>query len=193
MKLPKLITRKRLKWTGLAATLLLTAAMIASYWYWPSRFWTSPASKSSWRIQIVPGGMKLIQANGPFPWTHYRSRTARTQFHEAIGIAPPKPVDPFMWAPTFDPSTKASGSIQIFSVPMWMPLVLVAVPTGILFYRDRKPKPGCCAKCRYDLTGLNGNTCPECGTKTATTDTHHALANTAGGENGAELEGNGVS
>ena len=94
MKFPKLITRRRAKWTGLAATLLLAATMVASYWYWPSRFWTSAALKTSWRVQVVPGGLKFIQANGPFPWGHYRSRQARTQFHEAIGIAPPNPVDP---------------------------------------------------------------------------------------------------
>jgi predicted amidophosphoribosyltransferase len=46
-----------------------------------------------------------------------------------------------------------------------MPLLLLALPTAYLFYKDRKPKPGCCTKCRYNLAGLTTNRCPECGSE----------------------------
>lgn len=49
--------------------------------------------------------------------------------------------------------------------PLWLPFLLIALPTGYLCYRDRKAKPGLCAVCRYDLRGLPETTmkCPECG------------------------------
>ena len=54
-------------------------------------------------------------------------------------------------------------------LPLWLPLLLIAAPTGWLWYTDRRAKPWQCATCRYDLRGLNvrsesGPTvCPECG------------------------------
>ena len=49
--------------------------------------------------------------------------------------------------------------------PLYLPFLLIALPTGFLFYRDRKVRPGLCAICRYDLRGLPETTmrCPECG------------------------------
>jgi len=49
-------------------------------------------------------------------------------------------------------------------VPIWIPLVLVAAPTALLWYRDRRRiPPGHCPNCGYDLTlNMSGN-CPECG------------------------------
>ena len=50
-------------------------------------------------------------------------------------------------------------------LPLWMPLVALAIPTAILWYRDRQPKPGHCQQCGYDLTGNESGVCPECGTE----------------------------
>ena len=49
------------------------------------------------------------------------------------------------------------------SIPLWLPLLLIAAPTAWLWYTDRRPKPWQCPKCRYDLRGLDGGVCPECG------------------------------
>jgi hypothetical protein len=51
------------------------------------------------------------------------------------------------------------------SLPLWIPLVIIAIPTAFLFWRDRRIPLGQCQKCRYDLTGNVSGVCPECGEK----------------------------
>ncbi len=49
-------------------------------------------------------------------------------------------------------------------LPLWLPLVVVAIPTAILWHRDRRRiPPGHCQQCEYDLTGNESGVCPECG------------------------------
>lgn len=48
-------------------------------------------------------------------------------------------------------------------VPLWLPFVLVLLPTAFLWHRDPRPLPGHCRKCGYDLTGNESGVCPECG------------------------------
>ncbi len=50
----------------------------------------------------------------------------------------------------------------IWSLPLWIPLLITAVPTFILWRRDRIPH-GHCQRCGYDLTGNVSGRCPECG------------------------------
>ena len=53
-----------------------------------------------------------------------------------------------------------------FVVPLWLPFGILAVPTGYLFWRDRRrPLPGHCGQCGYNLTGNTSGVCPECGTR----------------------------
>ena len=61
MKLPEIMTHRLTKCTGLAATLCLAAAMIASYWYWPSLFWSRANSPVSWTIDVTPGGINVTR------------------------------------------------------------------------------------------------------------------------------------
>ncbi len=50
-------------------------------------------------------------------------------------------------------------------VPMWLPLLVVAVPTVILWRRSRPTPPCHCSTCGYNLTGNASGVCPECGTE----------------------------
>ena len=61
----------------------------------------------------------------------------------------------------------ASGSTPFPSwavrVPLWIPVVLLGVPCGWMWWKHvRRPKLAC-AHCGYDLRGLAGSVCPECG------------------------------
>lgn len=53
---------------------------------------------------------------------------------------------------------------QTVTVPCWIPLLLVAIPTAILWWLDRRRiPPGHCQRCGYDLTGNVTGVCSECG------------------------------
>lgn len=57
-----------------------------------------------------------------------------------------------------------SAGPGLIYIPLWMPFVLVGVPTGLLWWRDLRVPPGHCPNCGYDLTGNVSGVCPECGT-----------------------------
>jgi hypothetical protein len=59
----------------------------------------------------------------------------------------------------------SSGAWHVLDVPLWILLAVVAAPTGVLWYVDRRRNPpGHCRKCGYNLTGNVSGRCPECGT-----------------------------
>lgn len=73
----------------------------------------------------------------------------------------------FYWSvyairPRFDSSSSIAGSV---SVPLWLPLLVVAVPTYRLWRRTSRFPRGFCAHCGYNLTGNTSGVCPECGTR----------------------------
>ena len=75
----------------------------------------------------------------------------------------------WMNGPRFEYYGEAHGNKSWgMSCPLWLPLLLIAAPTFWLFYTDRRAKPWQCAKCRYDLRGIDTNKCPECGKPTTT-------------------------
>jgi hypothetical protein len=48
-------------------------------------------------------------------------------------------------------------------LPLWIPFLLIGLPTGWLWWRDRRRVPAGCCACGYDLTGNISGRCPECG------------------------------
>ena len=59
----------------------------------------------------------------------------------------------------------------VLKLPLWIPFILVAIPTAVLCWRDRhRPPPGHCQRCGYNLTGNVSGRCPECGCMTAKQD-----------------------
>lgn len=52
------------------------------------------------------------------------------------------------------------------SLPLYIPFLLIAIPTVWLFWREskRRSPPGRCKNCGYNLRGLIMPRCPECAT-----------------------------
>ena len=57
---------------------------------------------------------------------------------------------------------------QMAFVPSWFLLCVALIPTVFAWRRLRRPLPGHCVKCAYDLRDNLSGRCPECGTNTAT-------------------------
>ncbi|MHC4695655.1 MAG: hypothetical protein ACYTFA_02810 [Planctomycetota bacterium] len=74
------------------------------------------------------------------------------------------------WRPGVERVADGAGGepYHIVWVPLWIPLCIsvagVGVPAVIRWRRARRPPPGYCRKCRYNLTGNTSGVCPECGT-----------------------------
>ena len=71
-----------------------------------------------------------------------------------------------------DPQASSAFHSSIAYVPLWLLLLLTAIPTAWLWHRDRRlfsspPDHLSCRGCGYDLTGNLSGVCPECGEKTA--------------------------
>ena len=61
------------------------------------------------------------------------------------------------------PKWASLGGQNLIYLPLWIPFILVGIPTAWLWRLDRRrPAPGHC-RCGYDLTGNRTGRCPECG------------------------------
>ncbi len=56
------------------------------------------------------------------------------------------------------------GQARLVYIPLWLPFLIVMIPTTFLWLSDRRRFPPTnCQKCGYDLTGNVSGRCPECG------------------------------
>jgi hypothetical protein len=60
--------------------------------------------------------------------------------------------------------TWRSGAIWHSRYPLWFSWPILFYVTLLLWLLDRRPQPGRCSSCGYDLTGNTSGVCPECGT-----------------------------
>ena len=143
--LPPSRTRRIAKWTGLVVCALLSAMWAASTvcavaWFSPhgQYGWFSGLVRVNWDERLAYHGMD------PPVWI-----VERTEFGDALAL----------------PSVQSLARDYVsFIVPFWLLLTLAAIPTALLWQRDRRTvKPGCCLTCGYDLRASK-KTCPECGT-----------------------------
>lgn len=98
--------------------------------------------------------------------------------HVAMNDVPEAPYEPFGWSlrplgkvkyrkailayPTAFRLTPPPGD-WVYKLPLWVPFVIVGIPTAALWRRDRRFPAGHCQSCGYDLTGNKSGVCPECG------------------------------
>ena len=144
--------RKRLrstcKWGGTAATVLLLVVWVGSAWWrvgvglWPTvALWVEAG-------QIGIGWQE--------PWSIIPG--------DGWWILPERHSHPFSWWFDVWPNTWSGGvTYTEVWIPIWVLIVLVAMPTLWLWRCDRRRQPGLCIKCGYDLRGADHKVCPECG------------------------------
>ncbi len=79
------------------------------------------------------------------------------------------PIPPFALVPfllIFNiPETQAGPGTLFYLVTIGGDALLGACIGAVIALVRRKPRPGRCSKCDYDLTGNESGICPECGTK----------------------------
>lgn len=133
-----------LRWCGVLASVSITSTWLFSAWQGCFYLMQRPAHKDTLTFWISRGCLGFEKFPKPVGGgLFWRQRTY-----------------PLRWMPLY---IAGYGYASII-VPLWIPFLLVAVPTALLFWRDRRMPPGHCKKCRYDLTGNQSGVCPECGT-----------------------------
>ena len=140
-RLPRL--RKVCKWTGLVLSVLLLVVWVGSGWY------GLHVRTQHWNIDLMRGVLVFAEADpmfGPHVFVRHPLRIERLSPHAQFAWW-------FYWNPDY-----------FCTAPLWCPLVGAAVPTAVLWRRDRRfSKPVLCKQCSYDIRGVA--VCPECGAR----------------------------
>ena len=148
---PQSTIRSAIKWIGAVITALLAIIWIGSAWC------TCGFSQ--------PGGPGVGVAFGQF---RIRSDDSRSPSQFAHGWHfYYVPGGGFEWWFRGMPYDSTAGYGYLL-VPLWFPLLLVGVPTMLIWRSDRRGRRAergkVCPKCGYDRTGLPPErVCPECG------------------------------
>ena len=140
--------RRVLKWSGTVASLLVAAAFGASIWrniWWISADWQHEVELrygAVWYCSPSTWSAASHRPGEPGPgWTVWKY-AGRWRVH---------------WLDL--------GGHRPIILPLWIPFVVLALPTAFLWWRDRRrTPPGHCQTCGYNLTGNVSGICPECGT-----------------------------
>ncbi len=139
--------RRIAKWSGVVVCVVLVVAWVIS---------------GRW-------GVSYVVATSPV-WHDLRVAYGRADVISTNEAWMPTPDEPrlrywrnYSWSWAWLPEVNnPAGSI---TCPLWVPFIIVLVPTAYLFYRDRRHPRGHCQKCGYDLQGNVSGVCSECGTE----------------------------
>ncbi len=146
--LPPSRTRRVAKWTGLVVCVVILAMWAVSTTYWIRYHaadvpFTLVASRGS-TVLFWPGPYVGPPGWGMGPGDQFglSSGVPGVRFFELQGIG---------------------RVLTIVEIPHWLLLTLAAIPTALLWRRDRRTvKPGHCPTCGYNLTGAKHLCCPVC-------------------------------
>ena len=149
----RLVTRRRLKWVALGAASVLLVVSCVSLWYGLvlERFGRSDVTQ----VAVVNGCVSFFWKDYPARFPGFRVRHgAPIRFHIQAW---------FDWeVQQYGGPKGVSLDVLHVVIPLWVPFLLLSVLTVWLWRTDRVP-PGHCPHCRYDLRGIRGSVCPECG------------------------------
>ena len=144
---------------GTALTICLLTILVSSAWYFV-RYSYNDARFTRTSIAVTYGLVYIGRVRHP--------EGRRRDWPEGLMYVW-KNEPGLFWRPSWTtiqhPATSLMGPVLFTHVriPLWIPLFLIAASTACVWYTDRRAKPWQCAKCRYDLRGLDGGVCPECG------------------------------
>lgn len=144
--------KRSLSLMGLAVSAGLVVAFVVSL-RWDFGYWGHPVVNHKWApCSLVASRGAIVVFVAPcFPpgasGTSFFGRESVRGFWQG-----------WPWLPWLEDR----GSARFLVVPMWVPLVLIVVPS-LIAWRSTRRRPGHCRKCQYDLTGNVSGVCPECG------------------------------
>ena len=151
MKLPRLITRRRVKWVGAWASILVLLACVTSLLFEARMDWARGGSRIWTTVTLRQGCLYVRVRDHRLP-------------DGGFGVQWTSAYREVLWRPYYVVlSWSQPHGVTAYWIPLWIPLLLLAAPTAWLWRIDRRAKPWQCATCRYDLRGLDGGVCPECG------------------------------
>jgi hypothetical protein len=137
-----------MKWAGAATAVVLGAAYATSVGFFLQYDFGGPS------LTVSRGAVHLFSQRPPLKYPP-RGWTA--------GQA--SPLTKMAWLPDRSVLQGTGRVFEMNSLPLWIPFLLVAAPTALLWWRDRRyVPPGHCTVCGYDLRGGTADRCPECGT-----------------------------
>ena len=144
--------RRFLKWPGLVLCVVIVAAWTAS------SSWGVFGSWGRFVFELADGYLTLWDFGSPPQdrGLHVDLFRHAGQFHHGLG-----------WPIRPGGRTGGPGAgPRLWGIPFWLPLVVVLIPTALLWWLDRRRfPPGHCQTCGYNLTGNVSGACPECGHK----------------------------
>ena len=147
--------RRVMKWVGLVGCVVLGAVVVMSHFVSMAVTREYPARGFSVTVAAVrEGGITIVHDNEPKPVWFGNQGLTRMDIDIQwgwTGVA--------WWPPRYE----GRARYPALFIPFWLPFITVAIPTYILWRRDRRKPEGCCQQCGYDLTGNESGICPECG------------------------------
>jgi len=154
--------RRAAKWTGLVMSLLALAAWGASMRY----AFECYLQDGRIYVGVGLGSVLLARWEGNGDWrdvfrkdsVHFRRIQPGIAWTELARFLLPA------YRQSFVPSVNMTS--QALVIPFWLIVALIASPTALLWYKDRRPTEGHCPNCNYNLKANESGKCPECGTPT---------------------------
>ena len=169
--------RRVFKWVGAGLCVLIGGIWISSAW-WFARIGPTAKFKQRWfNGEPIPNNCEAVHLGAGRIGAIWVRRSEREQFANRVNGPewPEKPAElPWLWVKSIpDPPmlrldalwmNDPASSQKKLILPCWIPFVVLAIPTALLWHRDRRAHPpGHCQTCGYHLTGNVSGRCPECG------------------------------
>jgi hypothetical protein len=154
--MPRLSRQLRIcKWAGTLGCLLIVTAFVWSMFWMASYSWMTKGA--AYVVTLSDGLMTLGRDSlQPFCFPGWQLESQGELWQSRF----PFPVVPSIRQPL--------PGYHLVILPLWLPLLVLLIPTLAFLVRDawtarRRPRPGFCRQCDYDLTGNVSGRCPECG------------------------------